>query len=129
LADCDPNLLNHGKNCAVREGIRFWDLDAPTATTSDETSSSSDLSTPNAAANAELYLGLNSLGRGSIIQGSYTNGTNDQSSNLELLHRYASQNDENFIDLLSDVTDTPSALYALIRGHPLMILSFIRRQS
>jgi hypothetical protein len=129
LADCDPNLLNHGKNSTVREGIRFWDLDAPTATTSDETSSSSDLSTPNAAANAELYLGLNSLGRGSIIQGSYTNGTNDQSSNTELLHRYASQNDENFIDLLSDVIDTPSALYALIRGHPLMILSFIRRQS
>jgi hypothetical protein len=125
LADCDPSLPNHGRTCTgpTREGIRFWDFDNTTIT-SDETSSS-EMSNAEAAANAELFLGLNSLGRGSIIQGSYSNRTNG-SSDTELTNTSVSENDEDFLDLLSDVTDTPSALYALIRGHPMMILSFIR---
>ena len=127
LADCDPSLPNHGKTTCMsptREGLRFWDFDA-TTTTSDETSST-ELSTAEAAANAELFLGLNSLGRGSIIHGSYSNSTAHESSNTDLKFTRVSENDENFLDILSDVTDTPSALYALIRGHPMMILSFIR---
>ena len=123
LADCDPNLPNHGN---TREGLRFWDIDT-TTTTSDETLSS-EISTSEAAANAELFLGLNSLGRGSIIQGSYTNRTN-ATADMELQYISVSENDKNLLDLLSDVTDTPSALYALIRSHPMMILSFIHHQS
>jgi hypothetical protein len=98
LADCHPNLPVYGERDRTTGGLRFWDADTT------------------ATAGAELLLGLNALGRGSVIRSTYCN--NDDDRNVD-----CSDALEAVLDLLSDVTDTPSAIYALIRNHPMMIVA------
>lgn len=97
LADCHPNLPVYGERDRTTGGLRFWDEDTT------------------ATAGAELLLGLNALGRGSVIRSTYCNNEDDR--NVEY-----SDAMEGVLDLLADVTDTPSAIYALIRNHPMMIV-------
>jgi hypothetical protein len=129
LANCDPTVPVHGSTASTskhREGIQWGDLDSTVSISKDTTTYGTSSSTAIAVANAELFLGLNSFGRGPIIQGTYMNcmkyssGTGHGSD--------PSENDECVLDLLSDVSDTLSALYALIRGHPMMIIPFPSRQ-
>jgi hypothetical protein len=97
LADCHPNLPVYGERDRTTGGLRFWDEDTT------------------ATAGAELLLGLNALGRGSVIRSTYCNNEDDLNvENSDAL--------EGVLDLLADVTDTPSAIYALIRHHPMMII-------
>jgi hypothetical protein len=113
-------------NSTTREGLRFWDI----YTSSDNIDSSTNnnsITGENAIANAELYLSLNNLGRGSIIHSTYANNNDDDDSDTTATKECSVRHvDECLLDLLCDVTDTPSAIYALIRNHPMMILSYGR---
>jgi hypothetical protein len=135
LADCHPNLPMYGSSNssgnATSDSRRteiglggHYDTDTTPCVSSTTTTTTSVVTeNASAAANAELLLGLNALGRGYVIRKTYANYDVSDSKNCNggrepVVHCDGQQP---LLDLLDDVTDTPSAIYALIRNHPMMV--------
>jgi hypothetical protein len=74
-----------------------------------------DFPTGNAAAMAELYLGLNQLGRGSVFQIQEGPSTAQQQCD-------ADSYDDVVVEFLEQISDSPSAIFAMLSSKPSLVL-------
>jgi hypothetical protein len=95
LAGCHPAMMVHQQHHTTTLSSSSCDDDASTTTS--------------AVAVAEIYLGLNNLGRGELLRATHDNGNEEKK--------------EAWFAMLDSIADSPAALYAMISQHPTLFVN------